>query len=197
MKKSWRRGMLLGVSLALLLAGGVALAQGLTLTVDQDCFECWPGPSEPDDEHVVVVTLDDYLKADLCGNLEINGQLHWVADCLPADNLDEPPCEVWLAVDCQRMGLQMMDTCYEEDGAPEGWQPEAGATQVVEYGDWVLKAWAEESGAPVGPVGQVASTFPADCQAAEFVPEPGSILLLGSGLAGLAGYGALRWRNRK
>jgi hypothetical protein len=31
----------------------------------------------------------------------------------------------------------------------------------------------------------------------EFVPEPGSILLLGSGLAGLAGYAALRWRARE
>jgi hypothetical protein len=31
----------------------------------------------------------------------------------------------------------------------------------------------------------------------EFVPEPGSIALLGTGLAGLAGYAGLRWRARR
>jgi hypothetical protein len=33
-------------------------------------------------------------------------------------------------------------------------------------------------------------------QEEEFVPEPGTIALLGTGLAGLAGYAALRWRSR-
>jgi hypothetical protein len=31
----------------------------------------------------------------------------------------------------------------------------------------------------------------------EFVSEPGTILLLGSGLMGLAGYAGLRWRTRE
>jgi hypothetical protein len=31
----------------------------------------------------------------------------------------------------------------------------------------------------------------------EFVPEPGSTALLGTGLAGLGGYATLRWRSRR
>jgi hypothetical protein len=44
MKKHWLRGVLLGVSMALLLTGGIALAQ--SLTVEPECFQCWPGTSQ-------------------------------------------------------------------------------------------------------------------------------------------------------
>jgi hypothetical protein len=43
---------------------------------------------------------------------------------------------------------------------------------------------------PCGPDGSIVVGV-----GAEFVPEPGSVLLLGSGLMGLAGYAALRLRS--
>lgn len=59
-------------------------------------------------------------------------------------------------------------------------------------------------GAGLWPEGMMDGDLPDDlalvCLAeeeVEFVPEPGSLLLLGGGLASLAGYASLRWRARR
>lgn len=86
MKKHWLRGLLLGVSMALLLAGGVALARTpeLTVSVDQECVECWPyvEPDEasfqthelPPPEYIVELTIGGWTPGyELCQQVIPNG----------------------------------------------------------------------------------------------------------------------------
>jgi hypothetical protein len=166
----------------------------MTLTVDQDCFECWPAAAAgPDDEHTVVVTMDDYdTQLKLCADLTINDKLYADLGCTYA--LVNPPCEWSLWVDCGELALHEDNDCSLEGSTTAGWPADAGvAGGPPEYGDWVLSVGQGEE--PV----EVAFTFAEVCEeevVEEFVPEPGTIALLGSGLAGLAGYAALRWRAR-
>ena len=182
MKKHWLRGVLLGVSLALLLAGGVALAAGLKVTVDQECIECWPGAGEPTDEYEVVMTFSGYNAGDyLC--LKLTAPPKVLLDLCA--NFPAPPPELPpISLPCAETGQEMSFLGSEVHLSEE---------MEDYYGQWT---WELRNPA-TNESDQASFYFAEDCSVYDFVPEPGTLLLLGSGLAGLAGYATLRWRSRE
>jgi len=189
MTKHWLRGVLLGVSVALLLAGGVALAQGLTVTADKDCVKCYPLTQKDGmllDEYIVNVTVTgwDYDQL-LCLRVYFNGELHNDMGCqiVPA-GFD--PIEHHYFLPCEALPNNIQGLA-EEIVTPAGYD-------VTDwYGEWGYCARQ-----PDGAIACDSWFFAEVCELEEeFVPEPGSMILLGSGLAGLAGYAALRWRSRQ
>jgi hypothetical protein len=118
----------------------------------------------------------------LCMSVTFNGVLmdEGCSDELPDE--DPSSAKEWYPCEGIIRGSSLLELAAHASNGP-----------ISLLGEWVVRIWQEIPGAP-NPTAEATFVIAEDCSGYGFVPEPGSILLLGSGLAGLAGYAALRLR---
>jgi hypothetical protein len=197
MGKRWLGLAVLGLGLMLLLMAGC---------VDKDCVPCFPGEAQPlagldgiPDKYVVNLSARLADGQGYCASLLQNGVPAGEEVCALTEKLKNTETSAEETEISASFFVTCDDPTFFLFTDQAGLRPFSGRVEDP-FGEWQLgvRVMDEVQSEDLEDVFDfivgwlVADVCP---QEEEFVPEPGTVALLGTGLAGLAGYASLRWRN--